>query len=68
MIKVDCRLDEEKGLVMLAFEASREEEYETLDMIYHILDQKVESKVGYIRSNRLVGHFKNVIQPKPASE
>lgn len=63
MIKVDAKLDEEKGIVMLGFEASKEEEYEILDMIYHILDQKCESKIGYIRSNRLVGHFKGVIAP-----
>lgn len=64
-IKVEAKIDEEKGLVMLAFEASQEKDYEVLDMIFHILDQKVESKLGYLRSNRLVGHFKGVIAPKP---
>lgn len=67
-IKVEAKVDDQKGLVMLAFEASREEDYEILDMIYYILENKCESKLGYIRSNRLVGHFKGVVPPVDESQ
>ena len=60
-IKVETKLDEEKGIAMLAFEASKEADYENLDLICAILSNCPDSKVAFIRGNRLVGHFKGVI-------
>lgn len=65
---MDCKIDEEKGIVMFSFEASREEDYEMLDMLYYALDNKCESKAGYVNSKRMVAHFKGVIAPTPEAE
>lgn len=63
MIKVDYKIDEEKGLIMFAFEGSKDSDYEALDMLCQVLTVQPESKVGFLRSNRLVGHFKGMISP-----
>jgi len=61
MIKTETKIDEEKGLVMLGFEASSEKDYDNLDLICAVLSNCPDSKVAFIRSNRLVGHFRGVV-------
>jgi hypothetical protein len=61
MIKVQYKLDEERGLAMYSFEGSKEEDYEALDNLCIALTQGLESRSGMVSSNRLVVHFKGLI-------
>jgi hypothetical protein len=63
MIKVQYKLDEEKGLALFSFEGSREEDYEALDNLCIALTQRLESRAAMVSSNRLVVHFKGVVTP-----
>jgi hypothetical protein len=57
-VKVEMEKDEEKGIVALAFECSREEDHEILDAVRVAILGDHEKKGGYLNSNRFVVHIK----------
>jgi len=63
MIKTEHKVDEEKGLLMFAFQASQEADYDALDLLCEVLSRVPDSKVAFVQSNRLVGHFKGLVSP-----
>lgn len=68
MIKVQYKLDTDKGLAMYAFEANKDEDYEALDNLCIALTQSLESRAAMVTSNRLVVHFKGLISPNIEDE
>lgn len=59
-VKVEMQKDEDKKIVALAFECSKEEEHEVLDAVRVAMLGNHEKSGGYINSNRFVVHIKEV--------
>lgn len=57
-VKVEMLRDPARKIVALAFEASREEDHETLDAVRTAMFGDFEKSAGYVNSNRLVVHVK----------
>ena len=58
MVKAEMQVDETTGVIALAFEASREEDYDVLDAIRVAIMGDHEKRGGYLSSNRFVVHIK----------
>ncbi len=65
MVKAEMLRDPARRIVALAFEASREEDHETLDAIRTAMFGDFEKSAGYVNSNRLVVHVK--VSPEEAA-
>jgi hypothetical protein len=63
MIKVEYTMLEERGIVAFAFEASKEEDLKTLDMLRAALSDGYKLELGFISSNRLGLHVLGMIEP-----
>lgn len=57
-VKVEMQRNEEKGIIALAFECSKEEEHEILDAIRVSMMGDFDKQSGYVHSNRWVVHIK----------
>lgn len=57
-VKVEMMRDPSRKIVALAFEASREDDHETLDAVRTAMMGDFEKTAGYVNSNRLVVHVK----------
>ena len=64
MIKIDSHQDVEKGLLTFGFEASREDDYEALDLLWQVMDRIPESRVAFIKTNRFVVQVKGLVSPE----
>lgn len=58
-VKVEMQRDEEKKVIALAFECSKEEEHEILDAVRVAILGTHEKRGGYLTSNRFVVHIKD---------
>ena len=57
-VKVEMLRDPARKIVALAFEASREDDHETLDAVRTAMFGDFEKSAGYVNSNRFVVHVK----------
>lgn len=57
-IKVEMKKFEDKKIIAIAFEASREDDLELLDILHTALLGDYPIKGGYASSNRIVVHIK----------
>lgn len=61
MIKVEHQIDNEKGLVKFAFQASGMEDYAALDLLREALETHPNARVGFYDTKRLIAQFKGII-------
>jgi hypothetical protein len=62
MVKVETKEFEDKGIIAIAFEASRDEDLDTLDIIRVAMLGEHPKQGGYASSHRLVVHVKKELE------
>ena len=58
MVKVETQRDPRRGILAIAFEASRPEDLDVLDEVRTAMLGEFEKTGGYVGSNRFVLHIK----------